>query len=89
MRPEDASRESACPPDAERHSLNIAFGELDLDWHWDEKTWAELQALPSEDDRLRSYLQSRHGHLLKAYDADFLVGAIRATKARCAGSRAR
>jgi hypothetical protein len=72
-------------PERERHAFNVAFSELDLCWHWDEQTWSELQALPSEDDRLRAYLRSRHGHLLKAYDADFLVDAIRSTKLRCAG----
>jgi hypothetical protein len=89
MQQPDVSRDAPRHPDADRHALNVAFGELDLDWHWDEQTWSELQSLPSEDDRLRSYLQTRHGHLLKAYDADFLVGAIRATKARCAAGPAR
>ena len=72
-------------PEGERHAFNVAFSELDLCWHWDEQTWSELRSLPNEDDRLRSYLRTRHGHLLKAYDADFLVDAIRATKQRCAG----
>jgi hypothetical protein len=73
------------PRDGERHAFNLAFGEMDLGWHWDEQTWSELQALPTEDERLRAYLRTRHGHLLKAYDADFLVDAIRSTKARCRG----
>jgi len=71
--------------DAERHAFNLAFGELDLGWHWDEKTWTELQSIPAEEERLRAYLRTRHGHLLRAYDADFLVDAIRSTKARCRG----
>jgi hypothetical protein len=68
----------------ERNAWNIAFSELGLCWHWDEATYSELQAIPTEDDRLRTYLRTRHGHLLKAYDADFLVDAIRVTKTRCA-----
>jgi hypothetical protein len=71
--------------DGERHAFNLAFGELDLLWHWDEQTWSELQSIPAEDERLRAYVHARHGHLLKAYDADFLVDAIRSTKARCRG----
>jgi len=84
-----APAQPGSPREAERHAFNLAFGELDLDWHWDEQTWSELQALPTEDDRLRAYLRTRHGHLLKAYDADFLVDAIRTTKARCRGEASR
>jgi hypothetical protein len=69
----------------ERHAYNLAFGELDLCWHWDEQTYSELAALPGDAERVRAYLRSRHDHLLKAYDADFLVDAIRSTKARCIG----
>jgi hypothetical protein len=71
-------------PELDRHALNVAFGELGLCWHWDEQTWSELQAIPTEGERLRAYVRTRHGHLLKAYDVDFLVDAIRATKSRCA-----
>jgi hypothetical protein len=69
----------------ERHAFNLAFGELDLCWHWDEQTYAELAGLSCDAERVRAYLRGRHDHLLKAYDADFLVDAIRSTKARCAG----
>ncbi len=72
--------------EVERNALNVAFSELDLCWHWDEQTWSELQAIPSEEERLRAYVRTRHEHLLKAYDADFLVDAIRTTKLRCAGA---
>jgi hypothetical protein len=67
----------------ERNAFNVAFSELGLCWHWDEQTYSELQAIPNEEDRLRAYLRERHGHLLKAYDADFLIDAIRVTKMRC------
>lgn len=80
---------NARAPEGERHAFNVAFSELDLCWHWDEQTWSELQALPNEEDRLRAYLRTRHGHLLKAYDADFLVDAIRSTKLRCTGGTAK
>jgi hypothetical protein len=75
--------------DRDRHALNVAFSELDLCWHWDEQTWSELQAIAGEEERLRTYLRTRHGHLLKAYDADFLVDAIRSTKRRCAPATGR
>ena len=73
----------ANPQELDRHAYNIAFRELDLCWQWDEKTYQELQAIAAETDRLRSYLQAQHEYLLKAYDADFLVDAIRVTKRRC------
>jgi hypothetical protein len=66
----------------ERHAYNLAFSELDLGWHWDEQTYAQLQAIDDEEERVRAYLDGRHGHLLKAYDAGFLAGAIRLTKSR-------
>ena len=67
----------------ERHAFNTAFIELELCWHWDEKTFSDLLRISSEEDRLRTYMQTQHGHLLKAYDADFLIGAIRDVKAKC------
>jgi hypothetical protein len=67
----------------DRNAWNVAFSELGLCWHWDEATYSELQAISTEADRLRTYVRTRHEHLLKAYDADFLVDAIRTTKMRC------
>jgi len=67
----------------DRNAYNIAFRELDLCWQWDEQTYLQLQAICAETDRLRAYLQAQHEYLLKAYDADFLVDAIRITKERC------
>lgn len=67
----------------DRNAYNIAFRELDLCWQWDEKSYLELQAISAETDRLRSYLQAQHEYLFKAYEADFLVDAIRITKERC------
>ncbi len=69
--------------DLDRNAFNVAFSELELCWHWDEKTYAQLQAIESEQDRLRAYLEQQQRHLLTAYDADFLVDAIRVTKMRC------
>jgi hypothetical protein len=68
----------------ERHAYNAAFGELDLDWHWDAQTFHELASCPCETERLRRFLARQHGHLLQAYDIDFLAQAIGATRARCA-----
>jgi hypothetical protein len=69
---------------AEMHlsAYNAAFYELGLRWHWDAATY---QALPCTDDksRIRRYIETRHPHLLNAYDADFLADAIQAAKTRC------
>jgi hypothetical protein len=67
----------------ERNAYNAAFYELGLRWHWDSETYAELQRLgPQPAQRIRHYLQTRHPHLLKAYDAEFLAEAILACKGR-------
>ena len=66
----------------ERNAFNAAFSELGLCWHWDEQTYAELQTLTAESERVRRYVEMQHRHLLTAYDADFLVDAIRVTKSR-------
>ena len=67
----------------ERNAYNAAFYELGLRWHWDASTYTQLlnrSAVPGE--RLRWYLESAQAHLLKAYDADFLVNAIEGKKSR-------
>lgn len=42
----------------------LAFEELNLDWQWD------------GSEPLRAYIEREHPHLLRMYDADFLVSAI-------------
>ena len=62
----------------ERNAYNAAFYELGLRWHWDSDTYDELaRRSASEAERIRHYLAVRQPHLLKAYDADFLVELIR------------
>ncbi len=66
--------------EAHRHAYNAAFEELGLNWHWDASTYTGLSA--HGRDGLRAYLQNEQSHLLRAYEADFLVDAIEAAKAR-------
>ena len=77
--------------EAHRHAYNAAFEELGLSWHWDAATYARLRA--HGRDGVRAYLETEQSHLLRAYEADFLVDAIETAKARCyasmANSRAR
>ena len=54
----------------ERYTL--AFAELGLDWQWDGQ------------EPVRAYIEREHPHLLRAYDADFLVNAIEHVSARSA-----
>ena len=63
--------------DLERDAYNAAFYELGLRWHWDDETYAGLlrHSEPPET-RIRHYLETRQPHLLKAYDAAFLVDVI-------------
>jgi hypothetical protein len=73
--------------EAHRHAYNAAFEELGLTWYWDAATYARLQA--HGRDGVRVYLESEQSHLLRAYEADFLVDAIETTQARCHASMAR
>ena len=66
----------------ERCAFNAAFYELGLRWHWDGASYAALAANPCERARVKGYLESEQTHLLRAYDADFLVEAILAAKQR-------
>jgi hypothetical protein len=54
----------------ERYAL--AFEELGLECHWDGK------------EPLRAYIEREHPHLLRMYDADFLVNAIESISTRAA-----
>ena len=67
--------------EAHRNAYNAAFEELSLSWRWDAVTYAHLQR--HGRDLVRAYLETEQAHLLRAYDADFLVNAIEAVKARC------
>lgn len=64
-------------------AYNAAFYELGLSWHWDDDMFHALQDLPSERERIKQYMEKHQAHLLKVYDADFLIDAIQATKVRC------
>lgn len=66
--------------EAHRQAYNAAFEELGLSWYWDAATYARLPAAGPEG--LRAYLEKEHSHLLRAYDADFLVNAIENAKRR-------
>jgi len=65
----------------ERDAFNAAFRELGLRWHWDAATFRELKPISGDGERIRTYLETRAPHLLKAYDAEFLTDAVRAVKA--------
>ncbi|MCE9661781.1 MAG: hypothetical protein K8R60_24925 [Burkholderiales bacterium] len=61
----------------ERNAYNAAFYELGFRWHWDSATYDELaRRSANEAERIRHYLSARQPHLLKAYDAEFLVELI-------------
>lgn len=66
-----------------RNAYNAAFFELGLRWHWDSEIYPAVLSQADERHRLRQYMVTHQPHLLTAYDADFLVDAIQATKARC------
>lgn len=55
---------------AQAQQYSLAFEELGLDWRWDGR------------EPVRAYIEREHPHLLRAYDADFLVNAIEHTRKR-------
>lgn len=69
-----------------RHAYNAAFHELGLNWRWDAATHARLQMQAHGRADVRTYLETEQSHLLRAYEADFLVNAIETEKARCYAS---
>jgi hypothetical protein len=74
--------------EAERNSLNAAFYELGFRWHWDIDTYNALMVQRSSTaERIRHYLETWQPHLLKAYDAEFLVELIQEKKARLGSQR--
>ena len=61
----------------DRNAFNAAFNELGLRWYWDCETYVELlRQSASSEARIRYYLETQQPHLLRAYDAQFLVGVI-------------
>jgi hypothetical protein len=76
----NAANESA---QVHRNALNAAFYELGLRCHWDSAMYQDVLCQSEERDCLRSYLEQHQPHLLRAYDAQFLIDAIQAAKARC------
>ena len=67
--------------EAHRQAYNAAFEELGLACHWDSATDASVES--RGPGGLRNYLEAEHPHLLRAYEAAFLVEAIECAKARC------
>ena len=67
--------------EAHRHAYNAAFEKLSLAWHWDTATFTSMRV--QGRDGVRAYLETEQPHLLRAYDANFLVEAIETTKASC------
>ena len=72
----------------ERNGYNVAFSELGLEWYWDAETYSGLKSIPEERSRVRVYLETHQPHLLRAYDADFLVNAIQGARARFSAAMA-
>jgi hypothetical protein len=65
----------------ERNAYNAAFYELGFRWHWDSDTYDQLLREGSNpEERIRHYLETRQPHLLKAYEAGFLVELIQEKK---------
>lgn len=75
------STSSDVDPEVRRNAYNAAFYELGLGWFWE----AGCHQAGPDGERacVHDYLAQHQPHLLRAYDADFLVDAILAAKERC------
>ena len=69
--------------DAQRQAYNAAFAELGLRWFWGSGDYAGQMGVESQRSHLRRYVENHHPHMLKVYDAEFLVNAIQKVMARC------
>jgi len=69
--------------EASLFAYNSAFHQLGLSWHWDLDTFHALLACCAGKHLVCSYVELHQPHLLNAYDADFLIGAIENARARC------
>jgi hypothetical protein len=58
-----------------------ALEELGLSWEWDPATYGAGR------EGLRAYLEREQPHLLRAYEADFLLEAVESTRARLERAR--
>ncbi|MDR5775141.1 MULTISPECIES: hypothetical protein [unclassified Caballeronia] len=57
-------------------AFNTAFEELDLMFRWDADTYRALASTESDYGKIAQYIATHSPHLLKAYSAEFLCGAI-------------
>ncbi|AIY41788.1 hypothetical protein LT85_2630 [Collimonas arenae] len=69
--------------EASLFAYNAAFYELGLSWHWDADTYNSLLAHCAGKHLVGAYVELHQPHLLTAYDADFLIGAIESARIRC------
>jgi hypothetical protein len=77
------------PDEMELDAYNAAFYELGFRWHWDRNTYEGLSGTSrSPAERMRRYLETQQPHLLRAYDAEFLVAMIESRKVECRKRRA-
>ena len=73
----------------ERNAYNAAFHELGFRWHWNSDIYHELHSrTPDAAERINHYLETHQPHLLKAYDAAFLIHVILEKKAQHAKRKA-
>lgn len=74
----------ATDAELDRSAFNAAFYELGLRWHWDGDTYERLCAGHADErERVGHYVRTMQPHLLTAYDAGFLAGAVVEAKQRC------
>ena len=68
-------------PQSQAHTYTAAFDVLDISWQWDPAVYGAGR------EGLRAYVEKGMPHLLRVYDAEFLIDAVEATQARLQATR--
>lgn len=67
---------------ADLEAYNRAFSELELPWHWDERTFRDLLDTAGGEDCVSAYVERAQPHLLRVYDKSFLRDLVREARER-------
>jgi hypothetical protein len=79
---EGAAGPASDPLSAELAAYNRAFCELELPWHWDAQTLAQLKSIAADCDIVGAYVERSQAHLLRAYEKAFLQDLVHAVRDR-------
>ncbi len=68
--------------DGHRVAFNQAFEEYELDWYWDEETYAELLSVTGGKERMKYYVESHNKAEQSREDLNDLIKGLHALKTK-------